>query len=322
MIDSPPIQAVVFDIGKVLIQWDMRCLLRKLYPSEAQAEWAFANVVTETWHFQHDCGRDLAEMVQAGEFREDLFYRLNVVMLTLPPLRERKSDIRRLAEIFLKEACEEHSLGDKSWGAAAMRQLEAHSWPGNVRELKNLIERTAILSEEGVIESIDDLAPALDAGASDFIAKPYDATEVLLRVRNLLSLRSLHARLKDENLSLEARVKERTDALAASRIEVLERLAMATEARDDLTGEHTRRVGGEVSLKEFANGDCTFFDGEKRCCTIYPVRPRQCRTWPFWNSNLESPEDWESIKEGCPGVGKGAFVPLEEIEIRASVIDI
>ena len=84
---------------------------------------------------------------------------------------------------------------------------------------------------------------ALEAGASDFISKPYDATEVLLRVRNLLSLRSLHSRLRDENMTLEARVKERTDALAASRIEVLERLAMATEARDDLTGEHTRRVG-------------------------------------------------------------------------------
>lgn len=63
MIDSRPIQAVVFDIGKVLIQWDMRCLLRKLYPSDAEAEWAFTNVVTETWHFQHDCGRDLTEMV-------------------------------------------------------------------------------------------------------------------------------------------------------------------------------------------------------------------------------------------------------------------
>jgi putative two-component system response regulator len=84
---------------------------------------------------------------------------------------------------------------------------------------------------------------ALEAGASDFISKPFDATEVLLRVRNLLSLRQLHARLRDENLTLEARVKERTDALAASRLEVLERLAMATEARDDLTGEHTRRVG-------------------------------------------------------------------------------
>jgi putative two-component system response regulator len=84
---------------------------------------------------------------------------------------------------------------------------------------------------------------ALEAGASDFIAKPFDATEVLLRVRNLLSLRTLHARLRDENRTLEARVKERTDALAASRIEVLERLAMATEARDDVTGEHTRRVG-------------------------------------------------------------------------------
>lgn len=84
---------------------------------------------------------------------------------------------------------------------------------------------------------------ALEAGASDFISKPYDATEVLLRVRNLLSLRALHSRLRGENMSLEARVKERTDALAASRLEVLERLAMATEARDDLTGEHTRRVG-------------------------------------------------------------------------------
>lgn len=93
-----------------------------------------------------------------------------------------------------------------------------------------------------------DLSPeakraALDAGAADFVAKPFDPTEVLLRVRNLLSTRRLHLQLANENLTLEQRVKERTDALAASRLEVLERLAMATERRDDITGEHTRRVG-------------------------------------------------------------------------------
>jgi DNA-binding NtrC family response regulator len=103
--------------------------------------------------------RDLAEMVQAGEFREDLFYRLNVVTLQLPPLRERKTDIRNLAGVFLTEACQEHSLGEKSFSEHALRQLEAYQWPGNIRELRNHIERTAILSEEGVIESIDDLAP-------------------------------------------------------------------------------------------------------------------------------------------------------------------
>jgi putative two-component system response regulator len=114
-----------------------------------------------------------------------------------------------------------------------------------IRELRSVDSAGAFLP---IVMLTGDLSPrikrdALEAGASDFISKPYDATEVLLRVRNLLSLRSLHARLKGENVSLEARVKERTDALAASRLEVLERLAMATEARDDLTGEHTRRVG-------------------------------------------------------------------------------
>jgi DNA-binding NtrC family response regulator len=89
-----------------------------------------------------------------------LFYRLNVVSLQLPPLRERRSDIKRLAETFLSEACEEHSLGDRHFSEQAYAQLERHSWPGNIRELKNLVERTAILSEEPLIDTIEDLAPA------------------------------------------------------------------------------------------------------------------------------------------------------------------
>lgn len=64
------VQAVVFDVGRVLVEWDLRLLLRTLYPSEAEAQWAFENVVSEAWHFQHDCGRDLAEMVaeRSAEF--------------------------------------------------------------------------------------------------------------------------------------------------------------------------------------------------------------------------------------------------------------
>ena len=101
--------------------------------------------------------RDLGEMVQSGEFREDLYYRLNVVTLTLPPLRERASDIRKLAITFLKEAVHDHSLGHKSFAERALQQMESYPWPGNIRELRNAVERAAILSEEAVIENLDEL---------------------------------------------------------------------------------------------------------------------------------------------------------------------
>lgn len=85
---------------------------------------------------------------------------------------------------------------------------------------------------------------------------------------------------------------------------------------------NTRMIGRRVSLNEFANGDCTFFDGATRRCTIYPVRPRQCRTWPFWNSNLATPESWAEAERVCPGSGTGELVSLEVIQERAAVIDI
>ena len=85
---------------------------------------------------------------------------------------------------------------------------------------------------------------------------------------------------------------------------------------------HTRLVGGRVSLREFANGDCTFLDPRTRKCRVYEARPRQCRSWPFWRSNLDTPESWEAVKTVCPGAGCGAFVGLDEIEAQASLIDI
>jgi uncharacterized protein len=83
--------------------------------------------------------------------------------------------------------------------------------------------------------------------------------------------------------------------------------------------DHTRVVGRRISLTEVGDHDCTFFDPEKRGCTIYQARPRQCRTWPFWRSNLESPETWREIQTNCPGAGKGNFFSLEEIEAQAAV---
>lgn len=96
--------------------------------------------------------RDLSEMVADGSFREDLYYRLNVVPIFLPPLRDRKSDIPILAMAFLDRYCRKMECEPKRFSPEAMRQMESYSWPGNVRELRNIVERMAILSDESTIE--------------------------------------------------------------------------------------------------------------------------------------------------------------------------
>jgi Fe-S-cluster containining protein len=95
--------------------------------------------------------------------------------------------------------------------------------------------------------------------------------------------------------------------------------AHRNESLDRFTALYTRQVGRRVSLREKANGDCVFFDRAKGC-TIYPVRPRQCRTWPLWESNVVTPEAWEETCAICPGSGKGELIPAEEIVRRLNVI--
>ncbi|HKT59189.1 MAG TPA: sigma-54 dependent transcriptional regulator [Gemmatimonadales bacterium] len=95
--------------------------------------------------------RDLPELVRQGRFREDLYYRLNVVTLTLPPLRARPQDIPLLIDHFLRELATRHGRGPVAVDPEAQRRLLAYDWPGNIRELQNVLERAMLLAEQDVI---------------------------------------------------------------------------------------------------------------------------------------------------------------------------
>ena len=95
--------------------------------------------------------KDLERLVQEKQFREDLFYRLNVVSITIPPLREKKDDIPLLAYYFLRKYAKEMKKNTKSISVDGMNMLIAYSWPGNVRQLENVIERAVVMAEENII---------------------------------------------------------------------------------------------------------------------------------------------------------------------------
>jgi Fe-S-cluster containining protein len=90
---------------------------------------------------------------------------------------------------------------------------------------------------------------------------------------------------------------------------------------EELAAMHTRPAHRGPTLREKPDGDCVFYDRSEGC-TIYPVRPKQCRTWPFWESNMLTPEAWERTKTVCPGSGQGELIPVEEITRRVRVIDL
>jgi two-component system response regulator HydG len=109
--------------------------------------------------------RDLQEATQAGTFRDDLFYRLSVVPITLPPLRDRRDDIPSLANYFLKKYNQKRKKNVRAISGRAMKALVEYDWPGNVRELENAIERAVVLTENDTIEPSDLLYYGLNAAA-------------------------------------------------------------------------------------------------------------------------------------------------------------
>jgi two-component system response regulator HydG len=107
--------------------------------------------------------KDLEELVKAGKFREDLYFRLNVVSIKVPPLRERQEDIPLLIDCFLKEFSYTHGKGNSSITPEARRKLLSYPWPGNVRELRNCIESMMVMSLDGVLK-VEDIPEHISFG--------------------------------------------------------------------------------------------------------------------------------------------------------------
>jgi DNA-binding NtrC family response regulator len=130
--------------------------------------------------------RDLKEEIQKGTFREDLYYRLNVVNIHVPPLRERKDDIPLLAQAFLQEFAGDNGKPIEGFDPKARAAIYAYPWPGNVRELRNCIESAVVMAANKLI-GLDDLPPGLRKSADESVVRiPIgssisDAERILIR---------------------------------------------------------------------------------------------------------------------------------------------
>jgi len=134
--------------------------------------------------------RDLGELVGAGRFREDLFYRLNVIRIDVPPLRARRADIAPLARHFAEAAAVRARRGRVELAPAAIAWLEAQPWPGNVRELENAIERAVVLASSDVLD-VDDVRPPGAPAAAPGAALPTDRVPTLDELERAHILRVL-----------------------------------------------------------------------------------------------------------------------------------
>ncbi len=122
---------------------------------------------------------DIERAVAEGRFREDLYFRLNVVTIVVPPLRERRGDIHPLTEHFLKRFGPLHGRPQANFAPAARQLLEAYAWPGNVRELKNVIERALTFAKHDVLAPEDLPAAIRAAGAAGGVVAPGDGMRSL-----------------------------------------------------------------------------------------------------------------------------------------------
>jgi DNA-binding NtrC family response regulator len=141
--------------------------------------------------------RDLDNEVKAGRFREELLYRINVINLTLPPLREREDDIALLANHFLRKYEKSLARTGMRFSKGAMRLLMSYPWPGNVRELENTVERAAILAETDVIHSHD--LPDKLRNAS-MVSTPLDSTDMTLEELEREHMRRILAKAEGDKV--------------------------------------------------------------------------------------------------------------------------
>lgn len=148
---------------------------------------------------------DINQAIRDGRFREDLFYRVGVIVINLPPLRERGEDILLLANYYLRIFSEEHNIKGQRFNSSALAFLKGHQWPGNVRELRNRVQRAVIMSESKVIEAADLGAEAHvqetpEEGPAQAMMMPSGRT--LREVKDQVELELISAELERHNGSI------------------------------------------------------------------------------------------------------------------------
>ena len=173
--------------------------------------------------------KDLAEEIRHGRFREDLYFRLNVIPIFVPPLREREDDVVRLADHFAAEFAREYGRRQKNFAPAALELLRAYRWPGNVRELRNVIERLMIMVPGDLIDGGDLAFLDLDGGGSRSAPPPvgplFDARDAWERDYILAALNAY-----------EGNISRTADALGIERSNLYKKmrgLGIAPRDRDD-----------------------------------------------------------------------------------------
>lgn len=120
--------------------------------------------------------RDLQQMVIEGKFRSDLYYRLNVLTIKMPPLRERGDDIVQLIDLFIRQTERKYGLSKKTYGEQAMKLMRAYDWPGNVRELKHQVSRCLLLSQNNLIMPNDLVLPIDELRSAQIFAQSFIST--------------------------------------------------------------------------------------------------------------------------------------------------
>jgi two-component system nitrogen regulation response regulator NtrX len=145
--------------------------------------------------------KNLIEEIKSGVFREDLFFRLNVIPIHVPPLRERKTDIPLLVEYFLTNFAQQYGQKIKKISKATMRGLMAYGWPGNVRELKNTIERFVIMTQDEIIDA--QYIPSLREQRID-----YSSYKTLREAREHFEKDFIHKKLQENNWNISKTAEE------------------------------------------------------------------------------------------------------------------
>ncbi len=195
--------------------------------------------------FIFSTNRDLSRMVADGSFREDLFYRISVVPITIPPLRERKGDIILLSQHYIEEFNNKFNKNARGFTKEAEEVLVKYSWPGNVRELKNIIERVMILQDVGIFITRDDLPTEIKTAASREVTIPvneYPPYSSSYPVDYKLLIDQLTIKIKEQILTRTLELSNGNKTVAAQRLG-LSRYTLLRELKKlDKTKDPTKKI--------------------------------------------------------------------------------